>query len=109
MTPDEAERSVMQSVITRAVGAEDDVEPELFTEKLQAGDAILLSSDGLTRHVSDEEIAEVLSRPTQSAVEGCRVLIEMAKDSGGSDNITCMVILVREEQGPKSGILVAWN
>lgn len=103
MTPEQAERSMMQSVITRAIGAEDDVQADIFHERLEDGDTILLTSDGLTRHVEDEEIAEVLSRPEQSVMESCRLLIEMAKNDGGSDNITCLVVRMREELSVGSG------
>lgn len=107
MTVEQAQHSSMQSVITRAIGAEDDVEPELFEERLSAGDTVLLASDGLTRHVEDEKIAEVLSVPNQSAVESCRLLIELAKDHGGSDNITCLVIRLRDESTePRAGVLL---
>ena len=101
MTPEQAEVSHLQSVITRAIGADDELEPDLFEEMLEEGDTVLLCSDGLTRHVTDEQIGEVLSRPEQSAVESCRVLIEMAKDGGGSDNITCLVLRMREEAGKR--------
>ena len=104
MTPEQAEHSHMQSVITRAIGADDELEPDLFEEQLQEGDSFLLCSDGLTRHVSDAQIAEVLSRAHQSAVESCRVLIELAKDAGGSDNITCLVVRFRQETPMPSGV-----
>lgn len=104
MTPEQAARSTMQSVITRAVGAEDDVTPDLFTETLADGDAVLLCSDGLTRHVNAEQIAEVLGKPGQSAMESCHVLIELAKQTGGSDNITCLVIRLCEDAGIPAGV-----
>lgn len=94
MTVEEAQRSTMQSVITRAVGAEEDVVPDLFERTVMAGDLVLLVSDGLTRHVSDERIGEIISRKRQSGVESCRLLIEAAKEDGGSDNITCLVIRI---------------
>jgi serine/threonine protein phosphatase PrpC len=109
MTVEEASRSSMQSVITRAIGAEEDVEPDLFDERVVEGDTILLASDGLTRHVADAEIAEVLGRAEQSAMESCRVLIEMAKDSGGSDNITCLVIRVCDAKMANSGVVMHWR
>ena len=109
MTPEQAAKSSMQSVITRAVGAEDDVAPDLFDQSLQAGDSVLLASDGLTRHVSDEQIAGVLGVAEQSAVESCRLLIEMAKNAGGSDNITCVVMRLRKETAGHSGILARWR
>ena len=97
MSQQQAEQSHLQSVITRAIGADDDLEPDLYDEVLEDGDAVLLCTDGLTRHVTDEQIAAVLSRAERSAVEGCRLLIEMAKDGGGSDNITCLVLRLRDE------------
>jgi serine/threonine protein phosphatase PrpC len=110
MTTEQAERSTMQSVITRAIGAEEDVEPDLFEETLKPGDTLLLSSDGLTRHVTDERISEVLRTPDQSCVESCRLLIEQAKDGGGSDNITCLVIRVLEETAAAtSGFVMKWR
>ena len=108
MTVEQAERSTMQSVITRAVGAEEDVNPDLFEETLLAEDTLLLSSDGLTRHVPDNRIAEVLSTSNQSCVETCRILIEEAKNSGGSDNITCLVVRLTEEKSPNSGFVMHW-
>ncbi|MFC6644567.1 PP2C family protein-serine/threonine phosphatase [Granulicella cerasi] len=105
MTEEQARHSAMQSVITRAVGTEVDVHPEIFEEPLEAGDVLLLASDGLTRHVSDAAIAEVLSQQGQSAVEGCRLLIELAKEDGGTDNITCMVVRFSDaDSEPRPGM-----
>ena len=96
MTQEQADQSHLQSVITRAIGADDELEPDLYEETLELGDSVLLCSDGLTRHVTDQQIGDVLSREDQSSVESCRVLIEMAKDAGGSDNITCLVLRMQE-------------
>jgi serine/threonine protein phosphatase PrpC len=110
MTVEQAQRSSLQSVITRAIGAEDDVEPEIFQQQVQAGDTLLLASDGLTRHVSDEMIAEILSVPNQSGVECCRLLIEAAKDDGGSDNVTCLVVRIEEEiKGGHPAFVARWK
>lgn len=92
MTEAEAEQSHMKSVIIRAIGIEDDVRPDVFSETLRPGDAVLLSSDGLTRHVTPEQIAEVLSSPGVTAADGCAALIQLANEGGGSDNVTCLVI-----------------
>jgi len=97
MTEAEAAVSSMQSLITRAIGAEADVHPDLFEVPLQANDAILLTSDGLTRHVTDQQIGEVLStQSSDSTEEACSRLIELANTDGGSDNITCIVLRVTE-------------
>lgn len=92
MTQREAERSPMQSAITRAIGIEDDVAPDCFTERLGAGDAVLLCSDGLIRHVKDEEIGNLVADGGASAAEVCERLIAMANERGGIDNVTCVVM-----------------
>lgn len=93
MTEAQAERSSLQSVITRAIGADVDVVADLFEAVLHPGDTLLLTTDGLTRHVRQTElaaiIADTVSQPTQVA---CDRMIQLAKSRGGSDNITCIVI-----------------
>jgi protein phosphatase len=99
MTEAEAETSSMQSLITRAIGAEEDVYPDLFEQPLHAGDTILLTSDGLTRYVSDEEIVEILApEKARTAELACLQLIALAKKRGGSDNITCIVIRLSQAE-----------
>jgi len=90
MTPDEAETSSMQSVITRAIGAEQDVHPDLYEVPLNSGETLLLASDGLTRSVPLHEIASIIAR--YPASEACEHLIAVANQHGGHDNITCIVI-----------------
>jgi serine/threonine protein phosphatase PrpC len=83
----------MESVITRAVGVEPEVEPDFFSVDLEPGAVILLATDGLTRDVSPEEIAAIVSAsPFESA---CAQLIELAKQRGGKDNITCLLLLAQ--------------
>jgi protein phosphatase len=91
MTPDMATTSNLQSVITRAIGAADTVEPDLFEARLQPRDMLLLASDGLTRHARAEEIGEMTS--TGSGLSNiCQSLIDLAKQRGGEDNITCVLL-----------------
>lgn len=80
-----------KNIITRAMGAESYVAADLnrFTE-LETGDTFLLCSDGLTNHVSDEVIADVVS--SYSPVEATKKLIQIANDHGGSDNITIAIV-----------------
>ncbi len=93
MTEAEAETSSMQSVITRAIGADGDVHPDLYDVTLQPGDTLLLTSDGLTRHVQEAELAGLIADTVaQPPEETCRQLIALAKERGGSDNITCFVL-----------------
>jgi serine/threonine protein phosphatase PrpC len=97
MTPEMAAASNLQSVITRAIGVADTVEPDLFGARLQTEDMLLLASDGLTRYVQPDEIAaDILSG--SDLTSSCNALIEHAKQRGGADNITC--ILLRAFEGP---------
>jgi protein phosphatase len=95
MTEYQAASSSFRSVITRAIGAEKDVSPDVYHHEVDPGDVILLSSDGLTRHVADAEIAGLISHgDDESAPSACHRLIERARERGGSDNITCLVLRV---------------
>ena len=98
MTPEMAAASNLQSVITRAIGVADHVEPDLFAATLQPNDFILLASDGLTRYVNPGEIALAASTGSELAAV-CNALIEHAKQRGGADNITCILLHVIEAVG----------
>jgi serine/threonine protein phosphatase PrpC len=91
MSPDEAERSKLQNVITKALGAEPDVEPDFDERVALPDDVLVLASDGLTRSLSEQQILAVISA-TANLRHACDKLIQMAKDAGGEDNITCLLI-----------------
>jgi len=91
MSVEEAERSEMQNVIIRALGTEDAVEPDLSDLAAEPGDVLLLASDGLTRQVPDPTIRDIISQ-APSLREACSRLIQAAKDTGGVDNITCLLL-----------------
>ncbi len=95
MTPEMAAASNLQSVITRAVGVSDTVEPDLFAATLQPEDLLLLASDGLTRYVNPDEIAQAASTGSELTAI-CNALIEHAKQRGGADNITCILLRALE-------------
>ncbi len=81
----------MESVITRAVGVAAEVQPDFFSVDLKPGTVVLMATDGLTRYVLQDEIAAILAASTfQSA---CANLVELAKQRGGQDNITCILLL----------------
>jgi protein phosphatase len=90
-----AAASNLQSVITRAIGVADTVEPDLFAANLQVNDLLLLASDGLTRYVQPEEIATAASDGVELTVI-CQALIDHAKERGGADNITCLLLRAME-------------
>lgn len=91
LTAAEAAASNLQSVITRAIGAANTVEPDFFTVPLNLEDMLLLASDGLTRYAQAEEIA-ALAVPGRELTAICNELVEHAKQRGGADNITCLVL-----------------
>jgi protein phosphatase len=82
------ERHRFKDVLTSAVGAE--IEPSVGLIDLQADDVLLLCTDGLTKHVPDGEIAQVLGAG-RSAEESCRRLLDLTLERGASDNVTVIV------------------
>jgi serine/threonine protein phosphatase PrpC len=101
ITREQAERSEMQNIILRALGSEESVDPDVEDLVVLAGDTLVLSSDGLTRHVRDEEILEIVSS-SSSLEQGCAALVEAAKNNGGDDNITCLLLRVVERSWYKN-------
>ncbi len=96
LTPQEADASELQSVLTRAVGTKSTVEVDTDEQALLVGDCVLLCSDGLTRMVTDPEIASTLLTST-SAQESADRLVDLANDNGGADNVTVIVLRVDEK------------
>ena len=91
-----AATSNLQSMITRAIGAEDVVDPDLYGAELQLGDILLLASDGLTRYVQPDEIENIV-RTGDDLKASCQEFIDIAKQRGGVDNITCILLRVIEK------------
>jgi protein phosphatase len=96
----QAEISPIRNIITRAVGADAQVEPEIAAHDTQPGDLLLLASDGLTRELDDAAIAHTLARTSASAPANtsanldaaCQALVDAANAHGGRDNITVLLI-----------------
>ncbi|MFR8318561.1 MAG: serine/threonine-protein phosphatase, partial [Catenibacillus sp.] len=79
-----------KNIITRAIGASWDVRVDFFEVDLEPGDKILMCSDGLSNMIEDEEIRDIMNNtPVDDIVN---VLVEKAKENGGFDNITAIVI-----------------
>jgi len=97
LTPEAARFSPYSSVITQAIGVEGErgsLKPDIETFPLQEGDLFLLCSDGLTDMLDDAEIAAIVRShpPTQAAW----TLVERALAEGGRDNITVVLVQIRE-------------
>lgn len=91
MTEAEANRSQFRNVITRALGTQGSVSPDIFEMQAEPGDLFLLCSDGLTRELNDGLIESMLALdlPLERL---CARVVDAAKKAGGHDNITCLLV-----------------
>ncbi len=96
ITQEQADKSELQNVILRALGADMEVEADVEDLLAMPGDTLLMTSDGLTRHVKEDEILEIIMR-SRSLEEACNLLIQAAKERGGDDNITCLLLRIIEQ------------
>ncbi|MBS1723186.1 MAG: Stp1/IreP family PP2C-type Ser/Thr phosphatase [Armatimonadetes bacterium] len=94
MSREEAELHPNRHMILRAIGAEGDVEPDIFTFGLRESDIYVVCSDGLTNHVGDDDIARIAGENGPS--EAAWKLVSAALVGGGSDNTTCIVVRLDE-------------
>ncbi|MBQ7906419.1 MAG: Stp1/IreP family PP2C-type Ser/Thr phosphatase [Clostridia bacterium] len=99
LTPEEAENSSNKNIITRAIGTEISVEPDLYMQKLDEGGFLLLCTDGLTNMVDDATICDIVSSEKTKLDQigldlKTRILIDTANENGGHDNITAVLVRV---------------
>ncbi len=87
----EAEQHPQRSVITRALGTDEEVQIDTFTLESKPDDVLLLCTDGLNTMVSEQDIAGVLASPT-AAADIARQLVRAALRAGGEDNVTAVVV-----------------
>ena len=92
MPREKAEQAGLYNVLASAIGARD-MTPAVDFIPLERGDALLLCTDGLTKHVNDARIGEVMAN-APDAEASCRSLIDLALAGGGSDNVTAVVARV---------------
>jgi protein phosphatase len=89
-------------VITRCVGANEDVAPDIYFGNLERGDVVLLASDGLTGMLEDQQLATIMS--AEENPETCvNKMIADANRRGGLDNITAIVIRVDDVEAQNTG------
>ena len=106
LTPEEAQVHPQRSIITRALGLDPEVEVDSWQLTPYRGDRFLLCSDGLTNEVSDDEIASTL-RTVSEPEEAARQLVQEARNHGGSDNITCVVVDVVDDDSRAESVSAA--
>ena len=93
---EQARFSENKNLVTRALGVEPQVAPEVRTYDVEVGDIYLLCSDGLSDMVDDVEIGDAL-RMLGSNVDLCAVrLVDMANDNGGRDNVSVILVKIRQ-------------
>jgi serine/threonine protein phosphatase PrpC len=88
---EQAANSRQRNVLLRALGPEETVEPDLQLVAVVPGDTLLLTSDGLTGCLSGEQILATITS-SLDLQQACNNLVQAAKDVGGEDNITCLLI-----------------
>ncbi|MDO8684144.1 MAG: Stp1/IreP family PP2C-type Ser/Thr phosphatase [Armatimonadota bacterium] len=104
ISEEEAHISPFRNVITRSLGAAPGVEPDIYKESLKKDDVIVLCSDGLTGNVQPEDILQIAQESGPSAA--AKALVELANERGGSDNITVLVLAIKdiEKKTRKGGL-----
>lgn len=93
MTPEQASNHPSRNVISRALGAEETVEVDLKTMEVEDGTCFLLCSDGITRHIPDPEIRELLTEATDlNSV--CEEMKRRCYERGAEDNLTAVIVRI---------------
>jgi protein phosphatase len=100
LTDAQAEDHPQRSIITRALGPEPEVEPDIHTVPAAPGDVFLICSDGLTTMLSEEKIAKLLAGASSMAA-AVRALIDEANRAGGRDNITTLAFRLEDAAAPQ--------
>ena len=93
ITAEEARHHPHSNILLRTVGTERDIEIDLFRVELEAGDKVLMCSDGLWNEVDDRDIESVLNTYTDPRI-ATRELIKAAHHGGGKDNVTLMIVTI---------------
>jgi protein phosphatase len=90
----EAEASVhpLRHVLTRALGTELEVEPDITVWRLYSDDVLLLCTDGLTKMLDDNRIRDILAAYGERPTQACDSLVEAANNVGGDDNVTVVIV-----------------
>ena len=102
ISPEEARHAQHKNLLTKAMGIDPIVEPDINEYRTEVGDIYLLCSDGLCDPVNDDELAAILSAENLDLVIALQQMIDLANQRGGPDNITAVLVRVPDgyiEQG----------
>jgi len=114
LTPEQARHSQNKNLVTRAVGVDPSVEPEIHDYPTLPGDIYLLCSDGLNDMVEDEEIGMTVQMLAANLELAATQLVQMANDNGGRDNVSVILVRIKREYPAPRGLsgwlgrLLAW-
>jgi protein phosphatase len=97
LTREAARKSQNKNLVTRALGIEAEVEPEIHTYDVRPGDLYLLCSDGLNDMVEDEDIELTLNAMGANLPLAASQLVQMANDNGGRDNVSVILVKVTRD------------
>ena len=95
ISKEDARLSKNKNLVTRAVGIDDDVVPEIQVQEVQVGDIYLLCSDGLNDMVEDEDIGMTLQMLQNNLPLAATQLVQQANDNGGRDNVSVILVKVK--------------
>jgi len=98
ITPEEAKHSRYKNIITRSVGFEEEVQVDVMGLLSEPGDVFVLCSDGMANMMEDPEILHIVRHHPLSEVP--RVLVDLANERGGDDNITVIAVQIQAESVP---------
>jgi protein phosphatase len=94
LKPEEAENHPRKNELQQAIGGQPDVEPGLYSGKLSPGDWVVVCSDGVSNHVTNEQFAQMLMSEAASADMAARRLVNFVNIEGATDNATIVVVRV---------------
>lgn len=96
ITEEEAAHHPQRNIITQSIGQKDELQPDFGMVTVEAGDFIVINSDGLTNMISGDEIRDIVVSDL-SVEEKAKTLVRFANNAGGLDNITVVLIHFAEE------------
>lgn len=105
ITAEQAKTAAHKNLVTRALGIDPLVEPEIHEYDVKVGDIYLLCSDGLCDMVSDEDISMTLSMLGGNLKLATQQLVQMANDNGGRDNVSVILVRVLKEYPAARGVM----
>jgi protein phosphatase len=105
ITKEQARHAPNKNLVTRAVGIDPEVEPEVHTYSVQPGDIYLLCSDGLPDMVADEDIENTLASLKANLPLAAEQLVQQANDNGGRDNVSVILVRVLRDFSARSSWL----